>query len=117
FSKTTKIGLINRTDRTLEASVENLNNHSDIKTIRVMIEVVAHQNLKRGINMPLSNNHVFNIYEDCPLEFMFKTNLDYDDSTEIVFSTLRISAKLFKILTVEPESNVRVYICFRPLPS
>lgn len=28
-----------------------------------------------------------------------------------------MSAKLFKTLTVEPESNVRVYICVRPLPS
>ncbi|KAF0517022.1 peroxisomal membrane protein mpv17 [Gigaspora margarita] len=163
---------INRIDGTLEASVdahtitlsfstnarniystyliiENLNNPSDIKTIRVMMEVVARQNLRRGINMPLPNNHVFDIYvngidishtwiemlnlfygaeysarsmviynrETVPLEFTFKTNLDYDDPTEIVFSTSRISAKLFKTLTVEPESNVRVYIRFRPLPS
>ncbi|CAG8733005.1 13142_t:CDS:2, partial [Acaulospora morrowiae] len=47
----------------------------------------------------------------------FQTNLDYDDPTEIVFSTSQMSAKLFKSLTVEPESNVRVYIRFRPQPS
>ncbi|CAG8822296.1 27029_t:CDS:2, partial [Gigaspora margarita] len=87
--------------------------------------------------MPLSNNHVFDIYmngidishtwiemlnffygseysvrsmviynkETVPLEFTFKLNLDYDDLTEIVFSTSRISAKLFKILTVELEMD------------
>ncbi|CAG8457039.1 15393_t:CDS:2, partial [Dentiscutata heterogama] len=129
--------------------IENLNNPSDIKTIRVMMEVVARQNLRRGTNTPLPNNHVFDIYvngvdishtwiemlnlfygseysarsmviynrETVPLQFTFQTNLDYDDPTEIVFSTSRISAKLFKTLTVEPESNVRVYIYFRPLPS
>ncbi|CAG8738419.1 11605_t:CDS:2, partial [Gigaspora rosea] len=42
--------------------IENLNNPSDIKTIRVMIEVVTCQNLRQGINMPLLNNHVFDIY-------------------------------------------------------
>ncbi|CAG8708059.1 21425_t:CDS:1, partial [Gigaspora rosea] len=47
----------------------------------------------------------------------FKPNLDYNDSTEIVFSTSRIFAKLFKTLTVEAKSNVQVYIHFRPLPS
>ncbi|CAG8853632.1 14229_t:CDS:2, partial [Gigaspora margarita] len=62
--------------------------------------VVAHQNLRQGINMPLPNNHIFDIYMN-----------------EIVFSTSKISAKLFKTLTIEPESNVRVYICFQPLPS
>ncbi|CAG8555592.1 22363_t:CDS:2, partial [Racocetra persica] len=129
--------------------IENLSNPSDIKTIRVMMEVVARQNLRRGTSAPLSNNHVFDIYvngvdishtwiemlnlfygseysarsmviynrETVPLEFTFQTNLDYDDPTEIVFSTSRITAKLFKTLTVEPESNVRVYIRFRPLPS
>ncbi|CAG8445677.1 3690_t:CDS:10 [Ambispora leptoticha] len=129
--------------------VENLNNPSDTKTIRVMMEVVARQNLRRGANTPLENNHVFDIYvngvdtsqtciemlnlfygseysarsmvlynrESVPLEFTFQTNIDSDDLSEIVFSTSRMSAKLFKTLTVDPESNVRVYIRFRPLPS
>ncbi|CAG8447057.1 5601_t:CDS:2 [Ambispora gerdemannii] len=129
--------------------VENLNNPSDTKTIRVMMEVVARQNLRRGASTPLENNHVFDIYvngvdtnqtciemlnlfygseysarsmviynrETVPLEFTFQTNIDGDDLSEIVFSTSRMSAKLFKTLTVDPESNVRVYIRFRPLPS
>ncbi|RHZ71084.1 hypothetical protein Glove_262g53 [Diversispora epigaea] len=129
--------------------VENLKNPSDTKTIRILMEVVARQNLRRGANTPLSNNHVFDIYvngvdisqtliemfnlfygseysarsmvifnrETVPLEFTFQTNLDYNDPTEIVFSTSRMSAKLFKTLTVDPESNVRVYIRFRPKPS
>ncbi|GES89175.1 hypothetical protein GLOIN_2v1769365 [Rhizophagus clarus] len=129
--------------------IKNLDNPSDIKTIRVMMEVVARQNLKRGTNISLTNNHVFDIYvngvdtnqkciemsnlfygseytarsmviynrETVPLEFTFQTNLDHDDPTEILFSTSRMSAKLFKTLTIDPESNVRVYIRSRPLPS
>ncbi|PKC72861.1 hypothetical protein RhiirA1_411279 [Rhizophagus irregularis] len=129
--------------------IKNLDNPSDIKTIRVMMEVVARQNLKRGTNISLTNNHVFDIYvngvdnnqkcvemsnlfygseytarsmviynrETVPLEFTFQTNIDHDDPTEILFSTSRMSAKLFKTLTIEPESNVRVYIRSRPLPS
>ncbi|CAG8474285.1 10773_t:CDS:2 [Acaulospora colombiana] len=42
--------------------VENLKNPSDIKTIRILMEVVAHQNLRRGANIPLPNNHVFDVY-------------------------------------------------------
>ncbi|RIA92609.1 hypothetical protein C1645_820444 [Glomus cerebriforme] len=129
--------------------IKNLDNPSDTKTIRVMMEVVARQNLKRGANVSLANNHVFDIYvngvdtsqtwiemfnlfygseysarsmviynrENVPLEFTFQTNLDYDDPTEILFSTSRMSVKLFKTLTVEPESHVRVYMRSRPLPS
>ncbi|CAG8544148.1 2498_t:CDS:2, partial [Funneliformis caledonium] len=129
--------------------IENLNNPSDTKTIRVMMEVVARQNLRRGANTPVASNHVFDIYvngvdtsqtriemlnlfygseyssrsmviynrETVPLEFSFQTNLDYDDPTEILFSTSRMSVKLFKTLTVEPGSNVRVYIRLKPLPS
>ncbi|CAJ0650018.1 4891_t:CDS:10 [Entrophospora sp. SA101] len=129
--------------------IKNMSNPSDTKTIRVMMEIVARQNIKRGVNVSLENNNVFDVYvngvdisqswiemlnlfygteytarsmviynrESVPLEFTFQTNLDYDDPTEIVFSTSRMSAKLFKTLTVEPESNVRVYICVRPLPS
>ncbi|CAG8447699.1 8569_t:CDS:10 [Diversispora eburnea] len=129
--------------------VENLRNPSDTKTIRILMEIVARQNLRRGANTPFSNNHVFDIYvngvdssqtliemfnlfygseysarsmviynrETVPLEFKFQTNLDYNDPTEIVFSTSRMSAKLFKTLTVDPETNVRVYIRFRPMPS
>ena len=55
--------------------------------------------------------------ETVPLEFTFQTNLDYDDGTEMAFSTSRTSAKLFKTLVVDPQSNVRVYIRLRPLPS
>jgi len=55
--------------------------------------------------------------ETIPLEFTFQTNLDYDDGTEMAFSTSRTSAKLFKTLVVDPQSNVRVYIRLRPLPS
>ncbi|KAG9297531.1 hypothetical protein G9A89_001471 [Geosiphon pyriformis] len=128
--------------------VENLNNPADTKTIRVVMEVVARQNLRRGASASVQNNHVFDIYvngvdtsqtciemlnlfygseysarsmvvynrETVPLEFTFQTSIDYEDPSEIVFSTSRMSAKLFKTLTVEPESNVRVYIRLLPLP-
>ncbi|CAG8849016.1 8130_t:CDS:2, partial [Gigaspora margarita] len=85
--------------------------------------VVARQNLRQGINMPLPNNHVFDIYVngiDVSHIWIEILNLFYSSeyfARKIVFSTSRISAKLFKTLTVEPESNVRVYICFQLLPS
>lgn len=40
-----------------------------------------------------------------------------DDATEVLFSTSRMSTKLFKSLTVDAGSHVRVYIRFRPEPS
>ncbi|CAG8775381.1 13722_t:CDS:2, partial [Acaulospora morrowiae] len=42
--------------------VENLSNPSDTKTIRILMEVVARQNLRRGANISLPNNHVFDVY-------------------------------------------------------
>jgi hypothetical protein len=49
--------------------------------------------------------------------FQLKSNIEKDDSTELLFSTSRTSSKLFKSLTIEPESNSRIYLRFIPLPS
>ncbi|KAJ3043675.1 hypothetical protein HDV00_004448 [Rhizophlyctis rosea] len=52
--------------------------------------------------------------ESVPLEFDLKSNLSYDDESELMFSLSRTSAKIFKKLTVEPESQARVYLLLRP---
>ncbi|RUS31123.1 hypothetical protein BC938DRAFT_478418 [Jimgerdemannia flammicorona] len=131
--------------------IENVNNPADTKTIRVIMEVVARQNLRRGQAPSIldNNNRVFDVYvngvdtsqtciemlnifygseytarsiviynrETVPLEFTLMSNLAHDDPTEILFSTSRMSSKLFKSLTVDPCGHVRVYIRFRPEPS
>ncbi|KAF9429715.1 hypothetical protein BGZ94_009742 [Podila epigama] len=131
--------------------IENMDNPSDTKTVRITMEVVARQNLRRATgksNDP--NNRVFDVFvngidyknsasidmknlyygseytarsmvvynrETVPMEFTFKSNLSPSDTTELLFSTSRTSAKLFKTLTVPPENHVRVYIRFFPRPS
>ncbi|KAI1312273.1 hypothetical protein EDD11_002992 [Mortierella claussenii] len=130
--------------------VENVDNPADTKTVRVTMEVVARQNLRRAAKGNESNNRVFDVFvngidyknsssidmknlyygseytarsmvvynrESVPMEFTFKSNLLPTDSTEILFSTSRTSAKLFKTLTVPSENHVRVYIRFFPRPS
>ncbi|KAF9103246.1 hypothetical protein BGX29_003628 [Mortierella sp. GBA35] len=130
--------------------IENVDNPSDTKTIRVTMEVVARQNLRRAAKGNEANNRVFDVFvngidhktsstidmknlfygseytarsmvvynrESVPMEFTFKSNLSPSDSTEILFSTSRTSAKLFKTLTVPSENHVRVYIRFFPRPS
>ncbi|KAF9997812.1 hypothetical protein BGZ79_008488 [Entomortierella chlamydospora] len=130
--------------------VENVDNPADTKTIRVTMEVVARQNLRRVTKGNEANNRVFDVFvngmdhrnvstidmknlyygseytarsmvvhnrESVPMEFTFKSNLSPTDTTEILFSTSRTSAKLFKTLTVPAENHVRVYIRFFPRPS
>ncbi|KAF9351228.1 hypothetical protein BGX26_010721 [Mortierella sp. AD094] len=130
--------------------IENVDNPADTKTIRVTMEVVARQNLRRAAKGNEANNRVFDVFvngidnrnsssidmknlyygseytarsmvvynrESVPMEFTFKSNLSPTDSTEILFSTSRTSAKLFKTLTVPSENHVRVYIRFFPRPS
>ncbi|KAL1925437.1 uncharacterized protein VTP21DRAFT_320 [Calcarisporiella thermophila] len=131
--------------------IESVDNPADTKTVRVTMEVVARQNIRRGIASGGSaeSNRVFDVYvngvdsektciemlslyygheyttrsmvihnyEPMPMEFALKTNLSHDDPTEILFSTSRTSAKLFKTLTVDGYSSARVYIRFRPFPS
>ncbi|KAG0051774.1 hypothetical protein BGZ83_003300 [Gryganskiella cystojenkinii] len=130
--------------------IENVDNPADTKTIRITMEVVARQNLRRAARGNEPNNRVFDVYvngidsknsssidmknlyygseytarsmvvynrESVPMEFTFKSNLSPSDSTEILFSTSRTSAKLFKTLTVPSENHVRVYIRFFPRPS
>ncbi|KAF9912253.1 hypothetical protein EC991_000144 [Linnemannia zychae] len=130
--------------------IENVDNPSDTKTIRVTMEVVARQNLRRATKGNEANNRVFDVFvngidhknsstidmknlfygseytarsmvvynrESVPMEFTFKSNLSPSDTTEILFSTSRTSAKLFKTLTVPSENHVRVYIRFFPRPS
>ncbi|KAF9435384.1 hypothetical protein BGZ76_006407 [Entomortierella beljakovae] len=130
--------------------IENVDNPADTKTIRITMEVVARQTLRRATKGNEPNNRVFdvivngidyknsssiemkNLYygseytarsmvvynrEAVPMEFTFKSNLTPTDSTEILFSTSRTSAKLFKTLTVPSENHVRVYIRFFPKPS
>ncbi|KAF9935756.1 hypothetical protein BGZ67_003136 [Mortierella alpina] len=131
--------------------VENIENPADTKTIRVTMEVVARQNLRRTTKgNEDNNNRVFDVYvngidyknsasidmknlyygseytarsmvvynrESVPMEFTFKCNISPTDSTELLFSTSRTSAKLFKTLTVPAQNHVRVYIRFFPRPS
>ncbi|KAG0381083.1 hypothetical protein BGX24_012217 [Mortierella sp. AD032] len=130
--------------------IENVDNPADTKTIRVTMEVVARQNLRRATKGNEANNRVFDVFvngidhknsstidmknlfygseytarsmvvynrESVPMEFTFKSNLSPSDTTEILFSTSRTSAKLFKTLTVPSENHVRVYIRFFPRPS
>ncbi|KAG0014000.1 hypothetical protein BGZ81_000714, partial [Podila clonocystis] len=131
--------------------IENVDNPADTKTVRITMEVVARQNLRRLTGKGNdANNRVFDVFvngidyknsssidmknlyygseytarsmvvynrESVPMEFTFKSNLSPSDSTEILFSTSRTSAKLFKTLTVPSENHVRVYIRFFPRPS
>ncbi|KAF9920409.1 hypothetical protein FBU30_009776 [Linnemannia zychae] len=129
--------------------IENMDNPGDTKTIRVTMEVVARQNLRRATKGNEGNNRVFDVLvngidqnsstidmknlfygseytarsmvvynrESVPMEFTFKSNLSPSDNSEILFSTSRTSAKLFKTLTVPSENHVRVYIRFFPRPS
>ncbi|KAF9200015.1 hypothetical protein BGZ49_009783, partial [Haplosporangium sp. Z 27] len=130
--------------------IENVDNPADTKTIRVTMEVVARQNLRRATKGNDANNRVFDVFvngidnkncssidmknlyygseytarsmvvynrESVPMEFTFKSNLSPADTTEVLFSTSRTSAKLFKTLTVPSENHVRVYIRFFPRPS
>ncbi|KAJ3219397.1 hypothetical protein HK099_004728, partial [Clydaea vesicula] len=137
--------------------IENVDNPLDTKTIRVYMEVVAKQNVRRtaagniissiagssGIENP--SIHVFDVYAngvdaeaaefdiDCfynteysarsiiicnkeavPLDLVIKSNLSHDDPSELFFSLARASVKLFRTLTVPPESSIRVYIQFIP---
>ncbi|KAJ3175580.1 hypothetical protein HDU87_006077 [Geranomyces variabilis] len=140
--------------------VDNLDNLADTKTIRVSMEIVARQNIRRtatgalsysgnvAAGMPIepSSNHVFDVYvhgadasvnsivmdhlyfeteyaarsmiicnrEAVPLEFTFTSSLSREDDTELMFSLSRTTAKLFRSITVEPESQARVYIRLRP---
>ncbi|KAJ3290798.1 hypothetical protein HK104_006518 [Borealophlyctis nickersoniae] len=141
--------------------VENVDNPADTKTIRMSVEVVARQNIRRtATGTPLANpssgilgvgaesigNHVFDVYvhavdigsstiemdnlyfeaehtgrsmvicnrESVPLEFMIKSSLSCDDETELMFSLSRTSAKLFRTVTIDPESQSRIYLRFRP---
>ncbi|KAJ3089439.1 hypothetical protein HK102_006398 [Quaeritorhiza haematococci] len=152
-------------------AVENVQNPIDTKTVRINMEVVARQNIRRGTTLALASgggtnssthpllqpvssslpeptsNHVFDVYvngsdagstwfemdniffdteysarsmvicnrESVPLEFTVKSNLSHDDPTELAFSLSRTSVKLFKTLTVDPESQCRVYFRFRPV--
>lgn len=140
--------------------VDNLDNPADTKTIRVSMEIVACQNIRRtatansgytanlsgSTSIEPSTNHVFDVYvhgvnpnvtsivmdpayfeteyaarsmtihnrESVPLEFTVNSSLSYEDNTELVFSLSRTYAKLFKTLTVEPESQARVFLRLRP---
>ena len=53
--------------------------------------------------------------ETFPLELQIKTNLSIDDSSELFFSLSRTSLKLFKSLSVEPGSHIRIYLRFSPM--
>jgi hypothetical protein len=134
--------------------IENLENPADSKIIRVTLEVVAKQNIKRSALSTiqpaalgdLPSNRVFDVYthgvagkdsavamgdvclgsfytarsliicnrESVPLEFSVKSNLSADSDTELIFSLSRTSARLFKNVTIEPESHAKIYLRFWP---
>lgn len=54
--------------------------------------------------------------ESVPLEFTVKHSHINDINTELVFSLSRSTARLFKTITVEPNSSVRVYLRLRVTP-
>lgn len=137
--------------------VENIDNPADIHIIRVHLEVVAKQNIKRStlpstaLNSAFllesgSNNRVFDVttsgisgrdtsfnlgdicldtfhksrcfvihnYDSVPLEFSVKSNLPPESDMELIFSLVRSSPKLFKNVTVEAESQRKIYLYFWP---
>ncbi|KAJ3416131.1 hypothetical protein HDV05_003100 [Chytridiales sp. JEL 0842] len=53
-------------------------------------------------------------HESVPLEFTVKSNLKYEDPSELVFSLSRTAAKVFRSIIIEPESQARVFLRFRP---
>ncbi|KAJ3179725.1 hypothetical protein HDU85_004724 [Gaertneriomyces sp. JEL0708] len=140
--------------------LENLDNVVDTKTVRVTMEIVGRQNIRRtassaapvpsgytGSPAEQPSNHVFDVYvhgldptvstihmdnlyfgteyaarsmvihnrESVPLEFTVNSSLSHDDETELLFSLSRTTGKLFRTITVEPESHARIYM--RLLPS
>ncbi|KAL7750535.1 hypothetical protein RI367_003871 [Sorochytrium milnesiophthora] len=128
--------------------VENVDNPADCKSIRVSMEVVARQILRRNPNALSDNALVFDVFvngvdlaqplvrfqnvfyyneyysrsivivnrESVPLEFTLKSTLPASDNSELLFSTSRNIAKLFKSIIVDPDSQVRVYLRIRPVP-
>ncbi|KAI9206366.1 uncharacterized protein BJ171DRAFT_29085 [Polychytrium aggregatum] len=139
-------------------SIENIDNPADTKTLRVVMEVVGRQNVRRpaaitaamaapAIGAPEQlNNHIFDVRitssegdpallemkdlyydshysaysmmiynrENIPLDFTVKSSLTCDDATELLFSLSRTHVKLFRVLTIQPESSARVYLWARP---
>ena len=133
--------------------IENLENPLDTKTVRVSLEVVAKQNVRRlGSTNILSStdsssNHVFDVYlsgvdaslanfelnqvffnsefaarsflvcnrELVPIVLTVKYKIKGDDNSELLFSLSKTSSKLFKSLSIEPESQVRIYLHFTPI--
>ncbi|KAJ3395154.1 hypothetical protein HDU84_002728 [Entophlyctis sp. JEL0112] len=52
--------------------------------------------------------------ECVPLEFFIKSNLKASDPSELIFSLSRSSAKVFRSVIVQPESETRVFLRYRP---
>ncbi|KAJ3076202.1 hypothetical protein HDU98_005086 [Podochytrium sp. JEL0797] len=57
---------------------------------------------------------IINNHESVPLEFFIKANLKSNDPTELIFSLSRSAAKVFRSVIVQPESNMRVFLRYRP---
>ena len=107
---------VRRTATGQVATADSINNHVfDV----FMNGVEAEQSVVVMENLFYENEYSarsFVIYnrETTPLEFTIKSNLSVNDPSELIFSLSRSSAKLFRTLTVEPESHCRVYLHFRP---
>ncbi|OUM65110.1 hypothetical protein PIROE2DRAFT_7914 [Piromyces sp. E2] len=71
------------------------------------------ENLFYGRESTARSLVIFN-RENVPLEFTIKSNLNQNNSFEVIFSLSRTSVKLYSVLTIQPLSSVRVYIRFRP---
>ncbi|KAJ1507083.1 hypothetical protein HMI55_000905 [Coelomomyces lativittatus] len=122
--------------------IENLDYPSDIKWVKVSLEVVSKANPKKMRPFDLvchgfNNNSIpvlryedvyygteyitrsFRIYnrESIPVEFSFNVqNLSPQDETQVLFSSSASSPVLVKEVIVMPESSYHVYLRFCPAP-
>eukprot|EP01137_Pigoraptor_chileana_P034671 Opistho-2@27566 len=121
--------------------VENMNVPTDLKIMRVMMEVVtsrgagvgAPDGLFKVIAEGVEGDRMFinmgEVYHgqtyrnrsilirntsSMPLDFLLSTNLTPADRSELNFSLSRDMAKLFRTLTIDAESTVRVFLHFCP---
>ncbi|KAI9361647.1 hypothetical protein DFJ73DRAFT_956941 [Zopfochytrium polystomum] len=90
--------------------VNGLAHSKDSLTDTIMME-----NLYYDVEYSARSFVIYN-YDSASLEFVVKSNLRHDDRTELIFSLSRTSAKIFRSVTVDAESQKRIFIFFRPAP-
>eukprot|EP01113_Clastostelium_recurvatum_P027747 TRINITY_DN3354_c0_g1_i1.p1 TRINITY_DN3354_c0_g1~~TRINITY_DN3354_c0_g1_i1.p1 ORF type:complete len:889 (+),score=244.34 TRINITY_DN3354_c0_g1_i1:340-2667(+) len=116
--------------------IENLSVPSNMKTVFVTMDVVAKHNAhfavivngKANVNPVLqfgevhynqsytNRSFIISNTSTLPLDFLLTTNLPPYDSTEVGFSLSQSSRNLCNALTVNPMSQVKVFVYFHPTP-